>query len=280
MDIMSLIKDARAELRDVLEPSPEWDIAEIKQDGWWGLLCIGTDQMTLYSAGGEPMVVRPLERRVMPCILVVEWMERTHWALMHPEVKGTFQVHDVMYMGDTRVTDRTYINRRGLLRTWMETQDVPSEIQVVRMYSIRSWKGLWRQVEGDELEGLVFKSSQGGFGPNAHIGRKKLMCTRDYVVMSIEEGEGRNKGRMGSLTCGMYLDGVLTKVTSVGIGWSDQERQDVWDHPEQYQGRVLQVKGFPYGVDSLTVRHPAKDRWRDDKAPRECKPRTSPISLT
>lgn len=277
MDIMSLIKEARAELRDVLEPSPEWDLVEFKQDGWWGLLCIGMDQMTLYSAGGVPVVVRPLERCVMPCILVVEWMERTHWALLHPEVQGTFQVHDVFYMGDTRVTDRTYINRRGLLRTWMETQEIPREIQAVKMYPMDYYRAMWNKVKRDELEGVVFKSSQGGFGCNAHIGRKKLMCTRDYVVMSIEEGEGRNKGRMGSITCGIYVNDVLVPVTSVGIGWSDQERQDVWDHPGEYQGRVLQVKGFPYGVDSLTVRHPAKDRWRDDKAPMECHPR-SPLS--
>lgn len=56
-------------------------------------------------------------------------------------------------------------------------------------------------------------------------------------VIDIEEGTGRNKGRLGALVC-KYYDNTV----KVGSGFSDEDRIKIWNNKDEYIGKLADVK--------------------------------------
>ena len=69
----------------------------------------------------------------------------------------------------------------------------------------------------------------------------KPTITVDLEVMSLEEGTGRNKGRLGALVCEGTDQGKLIKV-NVGGGFSDAQRKEIWDVSAGNIGMIAEVK--------------------------------------
>lgn len=68
------------------------------------------------------------------------------------------------------------------------------------------------------------------------------------------------KGTLGSL----LLEYTPTGQTmSVGSGFTDEERDQIWSSRDSYLGRLAKVKWFPVGVKDLP-RHPVFLGWRTD----------------
>lgn len=65
--------------------------------------------------------------------------------------------------------------------------------------------------------------------------KKFLSC--DLKCVGIEEGSGRNKGILGALVC----DYKGNKV-NVGSGFSDEDRKQFWQQPEDVIGKIITVK--------------------------------------
>jgi len=95
----------------------------------------------------------------------------------------------------------------------------------------------------------------------------KPTITVDLEVIGVEEGTGRNEGRLGALVCSGVDDGKFITV-NVGSGFSDGDRDDYWTNRNFIIGRTCEIlcdviSQNHHGTYSL--RFPRFVRFRDDK---------------
>lgn len=95
----------------------------------------------------------------------------------------------------------------------------------------------------------------------------KPTITVDLEVVGLEEGTGRNKGRLGALVCNGVDDGKEITV-NVGSGFSDEERSQLWEDRNFVVGRTVEIlcDVITQNQDgTYSLRFPRFIRFRDDK---------------
>lgn len=101
--------------------------------------------------------------------------------------------------------------------------------------TMEEWSNLVKDRGG---EGVVIKRLDGRYYEDPYI-KDKRVDGYDVTIVDFLEGEGRNVGRLGALV----VEDPETKVRSkVGTGFSDQERQDIWDNRDQLAGAVISAE--------------------------------------
>ncbi len=96
----------------------------------------------------------------------------------------------------------------------------------------------------------------------------KPTITVDLEVIGLEEGTGRNKGRLGALVCNGVDDGKEITVNA-GSGFSDAERDSFWKDRNLIVGRTVEIlaDAITQNQDgTYSLRFPRFVRFRDDKA--------------
>jgi len=95
----------------------------------------------------------------------------------------------------------------------------------------------------------------------------KPTITVDLEVVGVEEGTGRNLGRLGALVCAGVDDGKEISV-NVGSGFSDGDRDDYWNNRNLVIGRTCEIlcDVITQNQDgTYSLRFPRFVRFRDDK---------------
>ena len=95
----------------------------------------------------------------------------------------------------------------------------------------------------------------------------KPTITVDLEVIDLEEGTGRNVGRLGALVCSGVDDGKTITV-NVGSGFSDADRDSFWSDRDSVVGRTVEVlcDVITQNQDgTYSLRFPRFVRFRDDK---------------
>ena len=75
------------------------------------------------------------------------------------------------------------------------------------------------------------------------------------TVKAVEEGTGRNVGKLGALIVEGIDDGKLIK-TNVGSGLTDNNRETFWEDKDKLIGQVVEVR-----ADAITQNQDTKDEW-------------------
>ena len=86
-----------------------------------------------------------------------------------------------------------------------------------------------KYVEKGKNEGIVVRTDDG------KIYKSKPLFTLDLGVIAVEEGRGKNTGRMGALILGFYDGSYFYKVINLGVGFSDSDRKVWWDLANKYK---------------------------------------------
>jgi DNA ligase-1 len=90
----------------------------------------------------------------------------------------------------------------------------------------------------------------------------KGMNTCDLKVIGFEEGTGRNEGKLGAL-----LVGYKGYTVGVGSGFTDADRDYIWNHLKEYDGKIVEIQYFEESKNQdggLSLRFPVFLRKREE----------------
>lgn len=115
-------------------------------------------------------------------------------------------------------------------------------------------------------EGIMIKDPNAGYEcKRSHAWLKvKPTITVDLSVVGVEEGTGRNEGRLGALIC-EGDDNGRTITVNVGSGFTDSDRDSFWTGKSNLFGRVVEVQADAVTQNqdgSFSLRFPRFVRFR------------------
>ncbi len=74
-----------------------------------------------------------------------------------------------------------------------------------------------------------------------------------------------------TIEVGAYDDnGELIKIGTVSSGLTDETKQNMTEHPEDYLNKVVTLDCMSIDRKNYTIRHPALRCWREDKSAKDC----------
>ena len=120
-----------------------------------------------------------------------------------------------------------------------------------------------KDVLAQKFEGIMVKSPDSFYEckRNKNWLKAKPIIEVSLTVTGVEEGTGRNKGRLGNILAEGHDLGHDIKV-SVGSGFSDKERDEFWANKNQLTGMVIEVI-----ADAIT-KNQSDDEWFSLRFPR------------
>jgi ATP-dependent DNA ligase len=229
-----------------------FDICQMKYDGWW-CKCVTHSGTAHYHSETDREFGTSSGFDLDGCILIGEFMRGTQWS-QHPDRKGRFFIYDLWAIFGEPITNETYLERYRLLRKLT----LPSVYTLVDTYRIDNQPALWeRYVLREGWEGVVYRRSVSTL--DDAVMREKREYSLEGTVVGFEPGLGKYEGSLGAVRVAYGQN-----TTSVGGGFTDAERVDIWGNQQTYLGRVMEFTANAI-FESGNVRHPRFVRWREDK---------------
>lgn len=106
-------------------------------------------------------------------------------------------------------------------------------------------------------EGIMLKDPEAGYECKRSVAWLKLKPFIEVTLkaVAVEAGTGKNLGRMGAVVFEGEDDGKFIRV-SVGSGWSDKDRDDIWQARDTVLGQLGEIR-----ADALTQSQDSADVW-------------------
>jgi DNA ligase-1 len=95
----------------------------------------------------------------------------------------------------------------------------------------------------------------------------KPVITVDLTVNDVEEGTGRNIGKLGALVCKGIDQGKEIHV-NVGTGLTDKDREEFWVERDNILGQIVEIKADAITQNqagTYSLRFPRFERFRGFK---------------
>ena len=104
------------------------------------------------------------------------------------------------------------------------------------------------EMVSEDKEGLMLNRDS-KYACKRHNGilKVKRFYTVDLMITDVEEGSGRNIGRLGAFVVD-YKGNTL----NVGSGFNDEQREDYWSRRDELLGRIIEVKYKEESSDKKT----------------------------
>jgi DNA ligase-1 len=105
------------------------------------------------------------------------------------------------------------------------------------------YKDYNKQMVADGFEGIMIKDPEAKYECKRSTSwlKQKPFIEVSLEVQAVEEGTGRNEGRLGALICEGEDDGKTISV-NVGSGLTDAQRKEFWADTEALIGQVVEVR--------------------------------------
>ena len=153
---------------------------------------------------------------------------------------------------ETGVCARSQTERSMLLKVWHGTwEDKIPNITVVAQETVDldTEAGQQRYKEINALaieggyEGIMLKDADAGYKCKRSVAWLKLkpFIEVSLEVIDVEEGTGKNIGRLGAIVCQGVDDGKTIQV-NVGSGFSDSDRDIYWASRDSLLGQIVEVR--------------------------------------
>jgi DNA ligase-1 len=128
-----------------------------------------------------------------------------------------------------------------------------TQIEVWKKYAQeQSWEGLMLNLDSP----YVCKRTD-------TILKVKVMQTADLKIIGFEEGTGKNVGKLGAL-----IVNYKGYKVGVGSGFSDYDRDYIWNHKEEYINKITEIQYFEESKNQdggISLRFPVYKKVRTDK---------------
>ena len=97
------------------------------------------------------------------------------------------------------------------------------------------------KVVAEQKEGIMlnYLNSMYEFKRTKQLLKVKKMHTVDLRCLRIDEGDGRNKGKLGAI-----IVNYKGYEVSVGSGFSDEQRSYYWENPNEIVGKICEIQFF------------------------------------
>ncbi|WP_101773548.1 ATP-dependent DNA ligase [Peptostreptococcus faecalis] len=175
-------------------------------------------------------------------------------------------------------SDAPYIDRHNDLINTLSTLDsnivfTTEDMDFYRVGKVSHFQLMEMLEECDDMgkEGIMINLADApykGMRTDAILKLKKDLIA-DVRIVDFIEGNGKNKGVLGSLVVEFRYDGIPNRC-NVGSGFTEDERYDIWNNKEYYLNKIIEVKyqkitqnesGLGYALGFASYNH----RIRDDK---------------
>jgi len=105
------------------------------------------------------------------------------------------------------------------------------------------YKEINAQAVAGGYEGIMIKDPEAGYECKRSVAWLKLkpFIEVSLEVVDVEEGTGRNVGRLGAIVCQGVDDGKAIRV-NVGSGFSDSDRDSYWASRDSVLGQIVEVR--------------------------------------
>jgi DNA ligase-1 len=105
------------------------------------------------------------------------------------------------------------------------------------------YKEINAQAVAGGYEGIMIKDPEAGYECKRSVAWLKLkpFIEVSLEVVDVEEGTGRNVGRLGAIVCQGVDDGKTIQV-NVGSGFSDSDRDSYWVSRDSLLGQIVEVR--------------------------------------
>ena len=164
------------------------------------------------------------------------------------------------------VSNTTQTQRSEWLKTWFAAHEthLPNVTVVAQeLVDLDTAAGQTRYKEINALaidggyEGIMLKDPEAGYVVKRTVAWMKLKPFIEVTLtaVAVEEGTGKNVGRMGAVQFEGTDDDKFIRV-SVGGGWSDKDRDDIWAAKESVLGQLGEIRG-----DALTKNQDSDNVW-------------------
>ena len=150
------------------------------------------------------------------------------------------------------VWDKSQTVRTQMLKAWYEQHKTNLNVVTVLDHEIvnldtpegqKTYTDVNKRAVQGGYEGIMIKDINAPYEcKRSHAWLKlKPFIEVSLEVKDVEEGTGRNKGKLGALVCEGIDDGRHIKV-NVGSGLSDGDRDSYWVHRSRLPGNIVEVR--------------------------------------
>jgi DNA ligase-1 len=148
--------------------------------------------------------------------------------------------------------DKSQTTRSAMLKAWFEKNEAAlPNLTVVgqELVNLDTDEGKTRYKEINNMaiaggyEGIMLKDPTAGYKCKRSVAWLKLkpFIEVSLTVSAVEEGTGKNVGKLGALVCEGTDDGKDI-VVNVGSGFSDDNREAYWAARSEVVGKVVEVR--------------------------------------
>lgn len=171
-------------------------------------------------------------------------------------------VFDATHIKGEDIRSRPYAERRSAY------DEVVQRLGSANLQPVRQVHSNFRKFYGQQIalkkaptDGVVVKDVTKAYDEKPII-KVKPSDLADCEVLRLSEGQGKHEGRLGALTVEVPDNG---KSVQVGTGFTDWERQWIWNHRDEIPGEVARVD-FHVRHGKRTETGPRFDSWHPDKS--------------